>query len=172
VLLGLDPGQSDCGVSTLRNKRLVEATWLQAPHRLENGPRGWREMAEIVKNWATVQELRSSERITAVAFERMHPRGDDDPAKLLTIMGLLAVSVWVCALFPQAEHVGFFPTQWRGSAKGRGTYCAHVDERLDPNERANLVLPAKRFQHNVYAAIGIALKAVGRFEFERVYSST
>ena len=167
MLLALDPGQSDCGVAFFRYDVLLQAAWVVSTTKLENGPRGWGTMAALVKDLA--DRLGTVDK---VCFERMGAYASDSPSKTLTIQGLLAISAWVCGLFPEAEHSCYFPAQWRGSAKGRQTYCAHVNERLHPEERRNLILPPKRFQHNVYAAVGVGLKALGRFEFERKYSST
>ena len=56
MLLGLDPGQSDCGAGLLKARKLVAGAWLQAPHKLPNDPKGLRAMAEIVKNTARLSD--------------------------------------------------------------------------------------------------------------------
>lgn len=175
MILTLDPGKRLCGCSLFHpgSRDLYAASLVQGPTTFE-GPEQWGRMALAVQEWA---DYKLGEfRVSQVVFERMGARGTDTPSKTLIIQELLAVGVWVCALFPEAEHTALFPHEWEGALKRTGETDPIVDRvksRLSKRELGRVELPsAKSLQHNVWDSVGIGLKFLGRFEPRKVISRT
>jgi hypothetical protein len=166
IVLAIDPGLQACGTALFKNADLVAAAWVKAPFPVKNEPNGWRAMAQTVGTWAD-RHVNGFSTITTVAFEQPGAYRTDTPSSTLILQGLLAIDVWICALYPDAQYIRYFPRDWKGTISPE-IICQRAWDRLGPLEQAKVVLPCKSRAHNVLDAIGIGLKAVGRFELARV----
>lgn len=170
MLLAVDPGKRACGCALFRSgtKELARAALVDGAEAA-NGPEAWVATAIAVARWA-------SPGIEAVVIERPGAYGRDLPSRTLNLQELVAVGAAVCALFPDAVHIAYFPRDWEGALKRPASHreadpvAERVRGRLSPGERARVLLPAPSRAHNVWDAVGIGLKALGRFEPQRVYA--
>lgn len=173
MILAIDPGKRAVGCALFADSHdLISAALVEGAAKVfRDGPEVWQRTAEAVGAW--VENLRSM--VDSVAFERPGAYGADLPSRTLQLQDLVAVDAWVCALFPLAKHVQFFPREWEGAVKRPKDWrepdpvIQRVKGRLTPDELARVQLPAPSRAHNVWDAVGIGLKAVGRFERKRYY---
>lgn len=162
MILALDPKIHSCGVAAFDGTTLYRAGWVKGDTG-ENVPESWKATAQSVILWALFGD------VTEVVFERPPAYRSDDPAKTVQLQGLLGVCCLVAGRFSHAQCTGYFPQQWKGTIDKDATE-SRVRGRLTAEEFGRVQLPpSKQFHDDVWDAIGIGLKHVGRFERKRYY---
>lgn len=193
-LLSADPGISK-GTSAARfvDGVLDGAALLRRPPGVRsNHPEGWHWMAESVWEWWINGGIETPDKI-ALEYPQVYTfgKGKGDPNDLFPI-ACVAQSLAALGLAEDAEVVHYLPSEWKGT-RGKLANTVDVRRRLTVEEFARIQIPpntcgpcatqnpaaecakvARRKDsepcliHNIYDAIGIGLKALGRFERIRV----
>ena len=163
MLLALDPGIRGCGVSLFDStKTLAEA------HYVENTARTGNKAAECVSMAEAVRSFAARWSVTTVVVEWPQvyvKRLRTNPNDLLALAG---VDSALCALFPRCKHVTYLPMEWKQQID-KEAHHRRAMARLSEAECGCIKLPAKDLQHNVFDAIALGLKHLGRLEPKRVY---
>ncbi len=169
-LLAIDPGIAGCGIACMgAYSNLVHAAYVPNPthnSKKEHDPPQVLGAAKAVHEyiWRIFKE-----EPARVVFEwpRIYSidKQKGDPNDLPALVG---ISMALCGMLPFSECDRFYPYEWKGQMKKKVTE-ERAFERLEPAEVEAIVKCAPRLMHNVHDAIGIGLKAVGRFERRRVY---
>lgn len=168
--LAVDPGIRGCGVALFSDYDtpgeravLVCAGYAKNPCPDGNGPHESATMALAVADWfdAIPRDRPYPDRL-ALEYPRVYPgpRQKGDQNDLLPLAGV------VCALaahFPFAEVVRYFPRDWKGTVDP-DVMIERIQGRLEPSEVKAVESCPKWLRHNLWDAVGIGLKSVGRFE--------
>lgn len=178
MLLGaIDPGLRVCGVSLFVDNVLRSAGLVKSSNEKDRGMTAWRDMALAVLQWLGDNGPTTGGFLNILAGERMQvysgSKQEGDPNDLIELAGVLgAVS---CRLLPRI-CVTYSPRDWKEQTRkpAPGTdpesyvIAVRCRKRLTVEEQTRIQLPtAKSLQHNVWDAIGIGLKAAGRFDRHR-----
>lgn len=163
TILAVDPGLRGCGVAYFSREafyptpRLRWARYVRNPVRTGDGMDAIRAVAHEVGQ----QGPRSHVDLLAVEFPQVYAgaKAIGDPRDLLTLAAIDGAITIQCG----REVLRYFPREWKGQVDP-DVLIERVKDRLDPAELARVELPAAHLAHNVWDAVGIGLKAAGRFE--------
>lgn len=175
IVLALDPGTRGCGVSLfdrIDHGDLIAAAYVANSMKRGNGPAECLTMAREVERWvrshvarADVDMVTEWPRIYTTQKQAKDGKWRD-PNDLLALTGV------ACALAalvsPVTAVTRYFPDEWKGQTS-KGVMNTRSLERLTEAERSRIV-DAGELSHNIYDALGIGLKRVGRLEKRRVYA--
>ncbi len=187
-LLGLDPSFTKPGVSLFVHGELQNAECLRRPSNTCVGPEGWHEVAELCFEWAPDLDG------LAVEYPQIYSVGKSkgDPNDLFPV-ACVAQSVVSMVLGRGGDVETYLPSEWKGTRE-KDVNTVDVRKRLTPAEFKRIQMPTNTCEHcashfpaarcirykpkptqwepcsvhNAYDAVGIALKALGRFERHRV----
>lgn len=172
MLLSVDPGIRGVGAAIFRDGHLYRCDYVRSPARAGAGPRECALVAWEVRTWVGT----GTEIVTEIVFEwpRIYARGGGrskgDPNDLRALCG---VDGAVAAIFDRAESKFVEPAEWKGQ-KSHEAVETKVETALDAVEvaiwQAARDRAGKTLEHNVTDAVGIGLKALGRFERKRVFA--
>jgi hypothetical protein len=166
MLLSIDPGLRACGAALWLPEGLYRASLVSGAPKHLTGPDAWRYTVLEVLKW--VGAARS--QIDYLAFEQPGAYGADVPSRTLNLQELVGVVGFLCAQFPFAAYKRYRPNEWEGTLKRPKSHrdadpvIERIQRRLSFDERARVDLPAPSLAHNVWDAVGVGLKALGRFE--------
>lgn len=173
ITLAVDPGIRGCGVALFRfsqsaNATLLErAAYVRNPLKEGNGPAESAAMAQAVVDWFDTQPReRPFPDVLALEYPRVYQgnKQKGDPNDLLPLAGVVCA---VSGLLLRSEVRRYFPHEWKGTVDA-DVMLARIVGRLRPDEVGKIEPCPASLRHNVVDAIGIGLKAVGRFEPHRV----
>lgn len=145
MFVSIDPGKHWCGVAGWYGGSLV--------------------FAGLVKNF---QEVRETVKLffpdgvatCFVELPQVYPQSPVDPNDLIAV----AFAAGQASAIPGVRLVHtILPREWKGQVK-KEVMTARIKSRLYPDESDRVFLPRaeKTLAHNVYDAIGIGLKVLGR----------
>jgi len=163
-LLAVDPGVRGCGVAFFNGDILLNATYIENPFFTGSRVREAVHLAHAVSTWAFTKGLYFD---LAVEVPRVYPaaRQKGDQNDLIAVAGV--------AFAVGAKTAGFittyYPREWKGTIDP-DAMIERIKGRLSPAEKHRILTVKKSLMHNVYDAIGIGLKKLGRLEPHRVIS--
>lgn len=187
TLLSVDPGIRGCGVAFFEEAELIRALYVVNPSLVGS------TVKECVSMAAEIAELVYTTRASvSLVVERpqIYPqgKGKGDPNLLLPLYGVtnaLAGMLRGCDSLSGAAELR--PREWKGNIDA-GVCIWRIRERLSEKEFSRIEMPrvccaecCKHPQeadckkpnscltHNVFDAIGIGLKRLGRFEPVKVF---
>jgi hypothetical protein len=168
VLLAIDPGLRNVGAALfgVAEGGLKKAGLVRSTLDGLDGPYAWRETAAAVRSWVGWDTV----LVTRVTFEQPGAYRSDSAGRTLNLQDLVAIDAWICSFFPHATYSRYFPMEWQGNLKRPKTHkqkdpvVERIRRELSPEELQRVILPAPSLAHNVWDAVGIGLKALGRFE--------
>lgn len=187
-VISLDPGIRGCGLAFFESGVLIKASYVRNETRKGQGFEAIHTMvtglyAEALKIWPVGFRGYLAFEVPQVYRES---RWKGDPNDLLPLMGIDAGFGIALSLGPGlAEVRGYRPREWKGTINPEEC-TLRVRSRLSAEEFRVVELPANTcppcqlhragiyctrsscLAHNVYDAIGIGLKFLGRFEKGRV----
>jgi len=150
VLISLDPGVRNIAVAAFEGGELYLAKLFWS-----NQPFG---AVRDVCSWAAVQNPDDF----AVEIPQVY-RNSPNPKNLIdlafvggAVWGSITYGAELCAMRQ------YLPREWKGNQPKEATQ-RRVDAALSDAERINIDWPIKSLRHNVYDAIGIGLKHLGRY---------
>lgn len=180
LVLSIDPGIRGCGAALWLHKRLVAAAYVKSPASKGSGPREAVDCARAVAEWMAERskEYRFFPPATvdlAVEWPQTYggraSRGDAND-----LFALSGIDSALCALLEPDNVKSYAPREWKGAlqkpASVNSPYPveAMVLRRLDESETKAVELPTnKRLHWDVWDAVGVGLKHVGRFDKLKVY---
>lgn len=164
-LLAVDPGVRGCGAAIFWDGVLERATYVANPFLKGNGAAQAALLAAGVLNWAgVVNEL-------VVEVPRIYPaaRQKGDQNDLIAVAGVAFAVAGRCEPYVTAKMMTtYYPRDWKGTVDADEVMIPRIKGRLSPAE-IHRILPVKSsLMHNVYDAIGIGLKKLGRLEPRRI----
>lgn len=172
-LIAVDPGVRGCGVSAWIDRRLFKAAYVKNPCDHGQSAAEAARMAYAVEQWVDTFVL--DPIVDEVTFELViecprvydatHQKGDQNKS----IIPLSLVVGAVASSFQGWPIRQYFPRDWKGTIDPDDA-IKMVKTRLSVDERSRVILPAPSLQHNVWDAVGIGLKDLGRFEPTRVFA--
>lgn len=181
LVLSIDPGIRGCGAALWHGRKLVAATYVKNPIGKGSGPLEALEAAHAVAGW--VSEKSEGYRTfpptpleVVVEWPQTYggraSRGDTND-----LFALSAVDTAIVALLEPSKTHFYVPREWKGAlqkpASVNDAYpvISMASRRLDEEETKAIALPTnKRLTWDVWDAIGIGLKYLGRFEKMKVYA--
>jgi len=163
MILAIDPGKRDAGVSLWDDKELA-AAWLAKGSEVHAKSYTW-PVATAIAIATSLEERVPVCTLQKIVIERpqiYRPEfmKDKDPNDLidLAIMGGALVGV----LLKNCQSAIFYlPKDWKGQAP-KVVINERVNKRLSSDEQRRIDWPPRHKQHNVWDALGIGMKAVGR----------
>lgn len=162
----VDPGIRGCGAAIFLGGSLLKAAYVPA------GPDGDGVVGRAVQSARAVVVWIGQQNLDWGPSWNGYPirlviewpqvyragRGRGDPNDLL---GLAAVDGALAAICLDYKVVTYLPREWKGQVP-KDVMVERIKSRLTPEELTRVELPAKSLQHNVYDAIGLGLKDLGR----------
>lgn len=190
LTLGIDPGIRGCGVAVLNAQgRLIVACYVRNPVEHGNRIEAVRGMAQAILHALHDRGITSTDvRSLAAEWPQVYAgsKAVGDPNDLPPLAG---VGCAFAATLPWADVVDYSPREWTGQVEPNPR-SRRILKRLDAGEQAMFEgLPkflvdlarAEKLkksikdlgskEHNTCDAVGIALKAAGRFEPVRVFDA-
>lgn len=165
------------------------AALLRRPLHYTDGPLGWDSMGAAAWIWH-INQYGIPDRV-ALEYPQIYSvgKGKGDPNDLFPV-ACVAQSVAVRALGHSGNLAHYLPREWKGT-RNKLSNTADVRKRLAEGEFNRIEIPSSTCEHcasqfpeetctrardnrepclvhNIYDAIGIGLKALGRFERKRV----
>lgn len=166
-LLTIDPGINGCGVASFIDERLAYATYVKNPCPKDSPmPERVAKMVNAVVGCVIRGTLDSVVVEVPQIYTRTKSKGD--PNDLIPLAG---ISYGLAAAFYAREGViahQYLPREWKGNVDA-DLMIERIKGRLSPAELAVCTGPTYLL-HNVYDAVGIGLKYLGRLEPKRVIS--
>lgn len=173
ALVSLDPGIRGCGVAAFLDGTLRRAAYVRNPITKGGDAAAVTAMAITIHRWTYMVLGPYIMPIVAVEVPRVYPaaRQKGDQNDLITVAG---VAFAVAALHHKgfAPAVTYYPREWKGTVDADGVMVPRIKNRLTVEEKKVLEPCAKSVEHNVWDAIGIGLKALGRLDPKRVIART
>jgi len=167
ALLSVDPGIRGSGGSLWENGTLVRATYIKNPLTEGGGPRECAAMAREIIVWADQWGVDCVICEWPQTYGGGASRGDTND--LFPVAGVGAALAALVGENVRFDHV--VPHDWKGSIqkpkKVSDPYSIVLmcERRLSDAEKAVVELPGNKRHHwDVWDAVGIGLKALGRFE--------
>jgi hypothetical protein len=171
ILLSIDPGTRGTGVALFHDGKLHAAEYVRNPYKEGSGPRECAAVAQAVSAWAAehVGPVFPVHMDVMLEFPQTYG-GRASTGNTEALFPLAAIDGALAALFSYANVMHCLPHSWKGSIDP-DAIVERVKDRLSVEEKSRIVLPAAGLQHNVFDAIGVGLKFLGRFERRRVFAS-
>lgn len=174
-MLSVDPGLRGCGAALFRFDEppgLVAAAYVPGHDEPESAETVVRT-ALAVERWVREQHARGriAFRPCEVAVEWPVAYARERKANTKDLPALVGVSMAVCALFPEGSWTRYYPDEWKGGSYPRDGIEPRVRSRLTAEERARCDLSGVKKANvaDVWAAVGVGLHHLGRFERRRAY---
>lgn len=119
-------------------------------------------MATAIRDWTVVVGVRV-DRLAIELPQVYHDKIETDQNDLIDLAAVVGAT---CARFPGAEHVVYWPAEWKGQVP-KDIVHARMWKRLTPAEVAVVPRAARgkvraSLLHNMYDGISIGLVDVGR----------
>lgn len=156
TIIGIDPGLRGCGVSVVRDGKVVAAAYVKNTDQTHRGPRAWVSMAHEVEMFVK-ENVPDGELIMVQELMKVYPRQKGDPADLLELQG---VNGAIVGRIRCDQQIGYTAREWKGQVP-KEVHNARVELKLTSEESA-VITTTKSLRHNVIDAIGIALHYIGR----------
>ena len=171
VKLFIDPGIRGSGASIFRGTAVYRAAYVPNPARHGNGVEEVRAMARAIQGWwyangVDVPEHFGCERPQIYTQSKQRVKGRaTDPNDLPPLYG---IDCAVAALFPGTPCYAYWPRDWKGTLDG-DAMIERIKTRVSSYELSCIDLSCgPNVEHNIWDAIGIGMKHVGRLERKRV----
>lgn len=187
-LVSLDPGIRGCGLALFQGGELHGAWYVRNPTPKGNAPDAVQSMAGALA--LLINARAGGELILVVEWPQIYTfgKGKGDPNDLLPLVGVSMALMGLLHASPSRvflETFRYLPREWKGTIDPE-EICRRVRRRLTPFEFSMVDLPSSTCEpcldrtsvrdcskstclaHNVYDAIGIGLKHIGRFDAQRV----
>lgn len=171
MILSLDPGINGCGVALFHHQNVHRAFYAKPSWAGRTVQDRVVSMSMGVMRGLRLEEhaaIGRADSTIVVEWMQAYDRGGKRVDPNVSLFPLIAVAAAVCTLFPFAQHTGYKPHDWKGSLDG-DAMVGRIKEQLSQEELNRLELPAPSLTHNVFDAVGIGLKFVGRLERVRVF---
>ncbi len=169
ITIGLDPGARGCGLSYFGDdKTLIAARYVRNPVSAGKGVASCVAMAIALHNDALETEPAACIQVVVEwpqIYTAAHSKGNPND-----LPHLAAIGAAFCALLEvdlDVQMTQYLPHEWKGSIDG-DECTRRIQERLSPDELKRVELVGKTLDHNIFDAVGIGLKHLGRFERHRV----
>ena len=162
VTLAIDPGLRGSGVSVFSADSLVRAAYVKSPNQADRGPYAWRDMAEAIRLWLSMQEYEYGApnalvmELQQVYATRFQKGNQDDLLQLAGVNGAISY-----AFRGIPEVFSYLPRVWKGTVK-KEVMTARIESKLSPEELAGIEPCAVSLRHNVIDAVGLGLYKFGR----------
>ncbi len=185
IVIALDPGIRGCGLAILRDTStgvmVMRGEYVRNPVKQGNDPyacvamvkalcdviesftHGWingdRGLWDVVVEWPRI-------------YDSLAKKGDKAAADPNDLLPLCGVDIGLCMRIPHARHHRLYPSDWKGTIpkNEHDIVKNRVIARLSITERAALIPAPASVEHNMYDALGIGLKFVGRFDPVKVFA--
>lgn len=173
MLLALDPGSRGCGVALLDlsgRGTLHRAAYVPCPSKKGLDASNAYQMALAVSAWVH-QRVGLHRSVTDMAvevpkvYQASQQKGDQND---LIPLGLVVGCV--IGLIRPVKVTQYFPRDWKGTIDA-DSCTARIIKRLSREELLRCEECPASLAHNLFDAVGIGLKYVGRFEPNKVYDS-
>lgn len=192
--VAVDPGIRGSGISCMRGAELVHAAYVRNPSPRKNTIL---EQLDMAKELFSELNYLFPEAPVTLVVERPQIYTQDkltgDPNDLVPLMGITAAFAGLLSqarqldAFSEGRLKEYLPRAWKGTIDPMES-TRRVRERLTDSEFKTVKLPGNSCEsclqrlpkaactktsclaHNVYDAIGINLKANGRFEPRKVFA--
>lgn len=165
-LLALDPGVRGCGVAVFQGNLLLRATYVPSPALKGMSAAEVATMAQEAVKWAFPFDE------VVVEVPRVYPaaRQKGDQNDLIAVAGVaFGVAARATAMVPPSCVHSYSPREWKGTLDA-DDMIERIKARLSPAEIARIITVRNSLMHNVFDAIGIGLKKLGRLEPRRIIS--
>lgn len=168
IYLSVDPGIRGCGCAIFVDGELRAAAYVRNPDKTGAGPGECQAMAQAIRDWFVAC---SNYVLNILVLEWPQTYGGrakrGDANDLFPLAGVDAA---LAANFPAANVTHYLPREWKGTVDP-DVMIERIQGRLAPHELLRVELPsAKSLEHNVWDAVGIGLKYLGRLERQRKFS--
>lgn len=154
-LVSVDPGVHAVGIAFFIDRRLCSAAYVGGEWRGHRLP-------QVAFDAVAGALPRAYEITLVVEVPQVYGHGGagkgEDPNDLIDLA--LVVGAFVGYLRPVALTI-YRPREWKGQVP-KDVMTRRIKEKLAPEEVAKVRLPARGKQHNVWDAVGIGLKKLGR----------
>ncbi len=179
ITLAIDPGIRGCGIAVFGCDVLQLARYVKNPIREGDGPDAIVSMALAVRDALAVRNfIPTMVNRVVIEWPQVYA-GAKNKGDANDLLPLAGVDAAICALFLPSKHERFRPREWKGQLPPN--VCAQrIIDRLKAEELARVdriekfqadlsrAVAAKKeidgTDHNTIDAVGIGLKACGRFE--------
>lgn len=151
-ILAVDPGLHACGAAVFRDGgELIWCGWPRG-QKEGSGPLAWARMSRAV----VVDTGLYSPSCLVLEVPQVYGRGAQkgDPNDLIQLAGVLGA---ICAEYSYCDMVSYAPREWKGQVP-KPIMQKRIEMKLRPEERRLL----DGQNHNVWDAVGIGLKYLGR----------
>ena len=152
-LLSIDPGKQHLAYALWQRDALTRAHLIRLPQSMRTASK-WERAIYFY------EEIRDflPEREFEIALEDMEFRNIAAANNVIELQAIAAITTGL--LMPEAVTY-YRPSQWKGSVSKGGTK-AHVERTLTSAERLLIPKLPPSLIHNVYDAIGIGVRHLGR----------
>lgn len=167
-LLTIDPGINGCGIAAFSDDgRVARAYYVKNPCP-KNNPMPERVVRMVATITASVNGVGLDTLLVEVPQIYTRGKSKGDPNDLIPLAG---ISYGIASAFFELYGVlakQYLPREWKGNIDA-DLMIERIKARLSPAELAVCTGPTYLL-HNVYDAVGIGLKYLGRLEPKRVIS--
>jgi len=166
-LVALDPGIRGCGIALFRDGMVTRAAYVANPIEKGCDVAAVTEMAAAAARWVCNGPLVVPVPVNAVIeVPRVYPlaRQKGDQNDLIAIAGVAFAFASHCLGVAQ-----YYPRDWKGTLDA-DDMTERIKSRLSVAELNCITKARASLMHNVYDAIGIGLKKVGRLDKPRLIS--
>lgn len=174
IALSIDPGIRGVGAALWKDNKLSKAAYIRNPEKKGNGPKECAVVAQEVVKWISAvmaqMEWRSSYYLDFLILE--WPRtyaGRSAKGDTRDLFPLAGIDAALASLFIESNIIYYLPQQWKSNVNAE-VMIERIKTRISEEEKANIVLPCKSLEHNVWDSIGIGLYFLNRLDRHRVYS--
>lgn len=158
MILSVDPGLQHCGVALWSSEGKLIAAWLA---RGNGKTRGANEARARGMRWRSIVRAVGEAKLEWLVIEvpQVYKMSPGDPNDLIDIAG---VAGGLVCMFDAPTHT-YLPHQWKGDAPKKAIQ-AWCKKTLSRGEWSRIEAKPKGLAHNVYDAVGIGLKFLGRLD--------
>ncbi len=162
-LIAVDPGLRCLGVAVFFNG------WLNSTYLIKNpeagrGAKAWHGYTKTKMTGTAdlLKDVIAGADVLVVEMQSIYRRGPGDPDDMLQVAGVAGVIAGMANL--DARIVAYKPREWKGTAP-KDIFAKRILACLSSRETfaISTELP-KSLVHNIYDAIGLGLKALGRLD--------
>lgn len=155
MLVSVDPGLRASGVAVWDGAGVLLWAGYVKGAVAAPGAIAWEAMARAVYHAVERYEPHELAIELPQTYGGRAARGDtNDLIQLAAVVGAVATRLRLATTV-------YRPADWKGGVRKEVT-AARVDESLSDNEKTRIEWPAASLRHNVYDALGIGLKRLGR----------